>query len=185
MEAVIIVGAVVIIALIAWGVVAWTEKANKKYQELWSAVAGTVNGTVKGNSLTGTYNGVPVQARINAVSDDNSSTYYCEITLSPGAQGKDWSLSYSGEKLLGTGAKSWQIKTKDNALKQRLAEAGALAAMQNWPVYPEVIYKSGRGSLKYEEVVGGMYAVPDAPEFQARLELLARLAEINKQVNTA
>lgn len=67
-----------------------------------------MSGSSKGNTLTGSYNGMPVQAKIKSVSDgDNSTEYYYELTLMPGTQGKDWALSYTGDKMLGFGSKSW------------------------------------------------------------------------------
>jgi hypothetical protein len=100
--------------------------------------------------MTGSYEGKPVQARINSVGDDDSAKYYYELTMTPGGQGKDWSLSYIGDKLLGLGQKSWHVKTKDEALKQRLIDGGALALIERWNGYPDVSYKAGKGVLKYE-----------------------------------
>jgi hypothetical protein len=164
-------------------VVVYLKKANAKYAQLWAPLAGFVSGTAKGSKLTGTFNGMPAQARINAVSDDNSTDYFFELVLTPGAQGKDWSLSYTGDKLLGMGAKSWHVKTKDEGLKQRLSDGGALATIQQWSGFPEITYKSKAGTLKYSVQVNGMYAIPGLDEFKTQLELLSRLAEVNRQVN--
>ena len=179
----IFVGAIVLIAAIAVLVVVFMKKANAKYAQLWAPLASVVSGTSKGSKLTGTFNGMPVQARINAVSDDNSTDYFYELVLTPGAQGKDWSLSYTGDKLLGMGAKSWHVKTKDEGLKQRIADGGAMATIQQWPGFPEVTYKAKQGTLKYAIQVNGMYALPSADEFKAQLGLLAGLADVNRQVN--
>ncbi|PLS79245.1 MAG: hypothetical protein CYG59_14250 [Chloroflexi bacterium] len=178
----IFVGAIVFIAAIAVLVVVYLKKANAKYAQLWAPLAGFVSGTSKGSKLTGTFNSMPVQARINAVSDDNSTDYFYELVLTPGAQGKDWSLSYTGDKLLGMGAKSWHVKTKDDGLKQRLAES-VLPTLEQWPSFPEITYKAKGGTLKYAIKVKSMYAIPGLDEFKQELELLARLGEINRQVN--
>lgn len=63
----IFVGAIVLIAVIAVLVVVFMKKANAKYAQLWAPLASLVSGTSKGSKLTGTFNGMPVQARINAV----------------------------------------------------------------------------------------------------------------------
>lgn len=135
--------------------------------------------------MTGAYNGMPVQARINAVSSDDSTEYFYELTLTPGAQGKDWALSYTGDKMLGLGAKSWHIKTKDEALQQRLASLGVLDTIQQWPSTPEIVHKARPGTLKYEQQVNSMFALPAPDQFKAQLDLLARLAQINAQANVA
>ena len=114
---VIIVGAVVVVVVAAILVALFLKKANTKYGELWAPLTTMVSGSSKGSTLTGTMNGLPLTARINAVSDDNSTDYFYELTLTTGAHGKDWALSYTGDKLLGMGAKSWHIKTKDEVLK--------------------------------------------------------------------
>ncbi|MDP9310293.1 MAG: hypothetical protein M3R24_05280 [Chloroflexota bacterium] len=178
----IFVGAIVFIAAIAVLVVVYLKKANAKYAQLWAPLASFVSGTSKGSKLTGTFNSMPVQARINAVSDDNSTDYFYELVVTPGAQGKDWSLSYTGDKLLGMGAKSWHVKTKDDGLKQRLAES-VLPTLEQWPSFPEITYKAKGGTLKYAIKVKSMYAIPGLDEFKQELELLARLGEINRQVN--
>ncbi len=178
----IFVGAIVFIAAIAVLVVVYLKKANAKYAQLWAPLASFVSGTSKGSKLTGTFNSMPVQARINAVSDDNSTDYFYELVVTPGAQGKDWSLSYTGDKLLGMGAKSWHVKTKDDGLKQRLAES-VLPTLEQWPSFPEITYKAKGGTLKYAIKVKSMYAIPRLDEFKQELELLARLGEINRQVN--
>jgi hypothetical protein len=133
--------------------------------------------------MTGSYDGKPVQARINSVGGDDSTKYYYELTMTPGPQGKDWSLSYTGDKLLGLGQKSWHVKTKDEALKQRLIDDGALALIERWSGYPDVSYKANKGVLKYEHEVRNMHALPAPEQFKQQLDLLNRLAQINQQVN--
>ena len=151
----IFVGAGVVIVVAAILVVLFLKKANSKYGELWAPLATMVGGSSKGAKLMGTFNGVPVTARINAVSDDDATDYFYELTLATGAQGKDWALSYTGDKLLGMGAKRWHITAKDEVLKQRLAGAGAVATVEQWPSYPEVSYKAKSGTLKYSTKVQG------------------------------
>lgn len=179
------VGIAVFIGLVGWLALFFIKRNNAKYTQLWSTLAGTIQGSAQGNKLTGTYNGVPVQARINSVSDDNSTDYYYELTVTPGMQGKDWSLSYTGDKMLGLGAKSWHVKTKDEALKQRLMDAGAIRTMDSWQGHPSVVYKAKNGALKYETKVNGMFAIPSADEFKAQLDLLTHLGTINGQANVS
>lgn len=173
-----------VIALVVPLVLFFNKRNKEKYAQLWAPLATLINGSSTGNTMTGTYNGVPVQAKINAVSDsENSTEYFYQLTVTPGTQGQDWSLAYTGDKLLGMGKKSWHIKTKNEALKQRLTESGAVAALEQWGSYPEVAYKAKQGTLKYETKVNGMFSLPSIEQFQAQLELMQHLAQTNRQVN--
>ena len=104
--------------------------------------------------------------------------------MTPGITAKDWALSYTGEKFLGTGTKTWRVKSRDDDLKLRLTDAGAVTTIQNWSGQPEIAYKSKSGTLHYWQRVSGPYDVPSPEAFQAQLDLLSRLAEINREVNT-
>lgn len=186
MEALLwVVGVGVVVGLIVWFVVRYVRKANAKYAELWGRLAGLINGTSKGSRMTGTYMGAPVEAKINAVSDNDggATSYYYELSLVQGGRGQDWSVNYGGEKLLGFGEKRWHVKTKDDALKDRLASARVVEIVAVRPQHSHVSYKAKRGALVYQETIGGAFAVPAPEEFKAQLELLARLAEVNRQVN--
>lgn len=187
MDTGIVIAVVVVVAVIALVVplIIWFNKRNNaKYDQLWPSLAPLVNGTAKGNTLSGTYNGMPVQARVKTVSDsDNSTEYYYELALTQAGQGKDWALNYGGDKLLGMGKKAWHVKTRDEALKQRLTDAGALALVEQWPGYPDVAYKAKTGTLQYTTQVKTMFAIPAPDEFRAQLDLLNNLAQINQQTN--
>lgn len=51
------------------------------------------------------------------------------------------------------------------------------------PQHSNVSYRAKKGTLVYHETVGNAFAVPAPEEFRAQLELLARLADINRPVN--
>lgn len=162
----------------------WFNRRNAgKYAQLWPPLAAKVNGTFKGRSMTGSYGGMPVQARINTVSDDSSTEYFYELTLTSAAHGRDWTVTYGSDKLFGMGQKGWLVKARDESLKQRLTDAGTVDLVQGGEGHPEVSYKAKHGVLKYEQRVGGMFALPTAEQFDRQLDLLARLAQINQQVN--
>lgn len=129
---------------------------------------------------------MPVAARVRAVSDsDNSNTtYYFEASLTGAPGGRDWTMKYGGQKLLGFGEKSWHVSTKDDALKARLEGSGELAAVAQFG-YPTISYKARRGEFEYSEQVRGMFDIPPPERFSAQLELLARLARLNAQANAA
>lgn len=169
--------------LIAWFLIWSTRKSNAEYAKLWGRIAGLVNGTSKGNRMTGTYQGAPVEAEIKMFSDDDETTYYYKLSLAPGGRGQDWSVRYGGERLFGSGKQHWHVKTKDDALKARLVAARVLELVAVRPQHTEVNYKAKLGTLVYQEDATGAFDVPAPEEFKAQLELLARLADVNRQVN--
>ena len=183
MEAICLVVGVGFAGLVAWLVIWSNRKSNAEYAKLWGRIAGLVNGTSKGSRMTGTYQGAPVEAEIKMFSDDDETTYFYKLSLTPGGRGQDWSVRYGGEKLFGSGEKHWHVKTKDDALKDRLVAARVLELVAVRPQHCEVKYKAKLGMLVYQESARNARDVPAPEQFKAQLELLARLAEINRQVN--
>lgn len=181
-----IVGVPVFIGLIAALVIWFLKRSYAKYAELWSQLMPLVVGSSKGSRMTGNYQGLPVRAKINAVSegDGGGTDYFFEINMTAAPRGKDWRLVYGGEKLLGFGEKRWHVSAKDEALKERLNAVGVVAHMQSWGAQPIIKYKAKRGEFEYSEPVAGMFAIPPPERFQAQLDLLAWLSKINEQVNS-
>ena len=180
-----LVGLAAFVGLIVWFVVWYVRKANARYAQMWPPLAALVGGTHKGHTMSGSYQGFPVRARVNAVSDSDSTEYFWEVTLVSAPRGRDWKLQYGGERLLGFGEKRWHVAAKDDTLRQRLAGTGVLAEMAGWGAHPTVSYKSKAGEFEYSERVGGAFDFPTPERFGAQLELLARLALVNRQVNAA
>lgn len=58
-----------------------------------------------------------------------------------------------------------------------------VTGMAPWQNAPDVSYKAKQGALRYETKVNGMFAIPSLEQFTAQLDLLARLAQVNQQVN--
>lgn len=174
--------AAVAVVLIVLLVIARTRRGKNAYGKLWAPLIPLVNGSAQGSRLSGTYAGMPVSARL-AGEGGEAPAYHYELTLTHGAATGDWALSYTGEKFLGTGVKTWRVKSKDDALARRLTESGAVTALQTWGSQPEITYKSKSGTLHYWQRVDGMYDVPSPEEFAAQLDLLSNLANLNRQVN--
>lgn len=172
--------AVVIVVLI---VVVSARRGKNVYGRLWAPLIPLVGGTAQGSRLSGRHHGMPLTARIAGDADENPAFHY-ELTLTPGLTTGDWALSYTGEKFLGTGAKAWRVKSKDDALRQRLTEVGAVAAVQDWPDHPDITYKSKSDTLHYWQRVAGAHDVPTPEAFGAQLDLLSRLAEIGRRTAT-
>ncbi|HZO90536.1 MAG TPA: hypothetical protein VFB38_19570 [Chthonomonadaceae bacterium] len=169
---------VVAVAASVWFVVWFTKRAYAAYAQAWAPLLAQVNGTAKGATLSGTYQGHPVRAAIKTISGEGSSSYEYYLHMTVGSSGKGWTVCYGGEKLLGTGPKSWHVQTKDEALKQHLLSSGIVERLQNWGGYPDISYKNG--VLAYHLTVGDMFDVPTPEQFAAQLELLAHLAQLTQ-----
>ena len=184
----VIILAALIIAGVAYFIYWFLKRSYAKYAEKWSALAPIVSGTAKGAKMTGTYQGLPVTARINAVSDnDNTSQrYYFEVTLAgaPAGTGRDWKIQYGGEKFLGFGEKRWHVSTKDDGLKTRFEQSEEFRSVGQLG-YPTISYKAKRGQIEYSEQVKGMFDIPAPERFTTQIELLARLLRANQQLNAA
>lgn len=68
-------------------------------------------------------------------------------------------------------------------MKDRLVAGRVLELAAARPRHRKVSYKAKRGALVYHETLDSGFAVPAPEEFKAQLARLARLAEINRQVN--
>ncbi len=180
-----IVAVAAVVAACAWFVVWFVKRSNAKYAAHWATVAPLVQGSYKGSTLTGTYEGMAVKAQMKSVSSQESSTeHYFQLTLTGTSGGKDWSLRYGTGGLLG-GRKGWEIKAKDDGLERRLSDAAVVATIEAWARYPAIAYRAKSGALEYKERARGMFDLPDAATLKGQLELLARLHEVNRQVNPA
>ncbi len=173
----------VAVVAIAGGAAAWLRRPRDRSVAAWALLAPVVNGTTRANVLSGAYDGLPVRARI--VGDGSEGNPYAyEVSFAPGAQGANWSLTFTGQKFLGTGDKAWRVKSKDEALAQKLTDAGAAQAMQGWASTPEITFNAKSGNLEYRDRAEGEYAVPAVDQFRAQLALLARLAVLQRDLNT-
>lgn len=175
----IIVGIVVVVA---GGAAGWLRRPRDRSVAAWAALAPLVSGATRANVLSGAYEAMPVRARI--VGDGSEGNPYAyEVSFAPGPQGQNWSLTWTGQKFLGTGEKTWRVKSKDELLAQRLTDAGAAAALQGWAGTPEITYNAKSGNLEYRDRAEGEYAVPTPEQFRAQLTLLSWLAQMQREIN--
>lgn len=174
----------VAVAAVVGGAIAFVRRRPRdRSVAAWAGLAPLVSGTTRANVLSGTYDGLPARARI--VGDGSEGNPYAyEVSFAPGPQGQNWSLTFTGQKFLGTGDKAWRVKSKDETLVQRLTEGGAAFALQGFPSTPEITYNARSGNLEYRDRAEGEYAVPTAEQFEGQLALLARLARLQREVNT-
>lgn len=168
-------------------------RAGKKhFEDASAALLPLIAGKAEGQKMNGTYSGMAVTASMVAdmrtdVSDSTRDrVYYFSTQMAAGKGHGDWTLAYAGDGFLKTGAKSWHIETKDEALKTRLTEAGTLKAIERW--------QDPKSAISYSAADGWLHAQsrelfkpvwPDAAAFANHLEVLAALAECNRKANTA
>lgn len=176
-----IAGVSIVAALFAYGIWVYLKRSYAKYARLWGEISGIIGGTARGNKMFGTYAGMPVAARVDSITGDTSTSYFFEVVMTAPAEGKDWSVEYGGQGLLGRGPRSWYIKSKDEALKQRLETAGALAAVERQGTGDAVAYKAKHGALTFRSPVNSPYAIARPDQFTAQLALLQRLAAANRE----
>ena len=171
---------------------------NARLTSAWGPLVGLVNGKVVGDGggaasswLSGTYQGRPVVAKLapdlNQHEDGGSKYNYFDVALT-GVPGRhNWAVDYR-RSVLGVGQSGWRVETKDGALQAALAAAGVtdlVAPFGQPPQHfhlPPVQYSRGEQTLRYRADLSPALA-PTPQQFGQMVELLARLAVINAQVN--
>ncbi len=133
--------------------------------------------------MTGTYGGIPVRVKAKAVQRGRSRVdYYYELQMTPGTHGQDWTLHYDQGLLgLGVGADGWEIKTKDERLKQCLTEAGAMNLTRSWSQNTSITYSAGKGTITYNAPIRSLHDLPTPEVFKTHLDTLTQLANVTKQ----
>ncbi|GAC1301874.1 MAG: hypothetical protein NVSMB19_10480 [Vulcanimicrobiaceae bacterium] len=166
--------------------------SKKKFGDASAALLPLIAGTANADKLTGTYCGKSVTAHLlrqvesGGTDGDRDVAYYFVTSLTAGPGHANWSLVYTGDALMGLGTKSWHIRTKDEALKQRLTEAGALDAVARLGDHkPEIAYGANDGIVSATSPRSYRKTYPDAAAFKNTLEALAALADCNVRANVA
>ncbi len=150
------------------------RRPRKGWSPLISLVRGKVKKRRKESTMTGSYHGHAVTARLSNGAD-TPPEFVVQMPL--GSGGRDWQISRRSEKLLGP--ETWRVSTKDPALQARLEAANVVVWLRNWPSQTAVSYDAAQGILTVKE--DG--PLPSAEHFSAQLELLEALAEMNRKVN--
>lgn len=174
---------------------------NARLTNAWGPLVGLVNGKVTGDGggaasswLSGAYQGRPMVAKlapnVSTSSADGSGgikyNYFdVALTETPGRQ--DWAVD-TVRGALGLGRAEWRVVTKDPTLEGALTAAGVidLVAAFGQPAgtfqLPPVEFSRREASLRYRADISPAVA-PSPQQFGRMVELLAKLAEINAQVN--
>ncbi len=161
--------------------------ANRNAVKLWPGLAPIINGTFhKGIGLTtpyikGNYHGMPVRAYVLVTARSRwNYEYYFQIQAGVDAHGQDWQLR-NDQGIVGK--LGWEIHTKDPMLQQRLAVAGLMEIIPDWDIRASLRYSGRKGTLLYSHRIFTRDGLPAPEVFQNELDLLKKVANINKQVN--
>ena len=161
---------------------------NAEHERLWPALAKIVNGTYREGTLTGEYAGLSVRAtitRTRPMEPGGQARYYHQLIARTAGQsrGRDWELHNIGENDSGAEQADWRVDSDDQGLQRRLVEAGVIDIVRQTPGIASVLYRADQGALISLARVAGATAVPEPAPFSMQLDMLARLAQLNGQVN--
>ena len=152
--------------------------ASAKAAKVWPKLAPSIQGTFhRGIGLTapylvGTYHGLPVRAHVRWFAKSRwNFDYYFDIVATLDTHGQDWELSYNRSPHVTHG---WELKAKDEVLKQHLAHAGLMALLPNWDTTASVKYRGGKGTLRYSHQIYTRDDLPSPEVFQMQLALRKR-----------
>ena len=179
----IVIGAVVLVIVLIcayWVGGLLSRWKNARFARAWAPLVPVINGTITNDGggaatswLTGMYAGHQVRASItpdrNRYSEQTGPRYnYFDVAL----------LDVQGRQ-------DWSIRSKnivaDDVLEERLRESGIVAMLTSIGS-PEARYNARQQTLQISlEVTSGWAPMPES--FQAYLNLLLRLSEINAAVN--
>jgi hypothetical protein len=149
--------------------------------ESWKEIVSLIHGTDKRGKISGTYQGRSVEVFLSNHGYE-LDIYFYYLRLKVPIQGFDWTIVFDKTSFLDP-TKRWQIKTDNEALKQRLKESGAVELIKQEPGHPKVSYRADKGSLEYESFAHDDTYVPARDEFQRHLNLMTQLAELNEKTN--
>ena len=165
----------IVLALVAFIRVSKRASVSRTWEPLVPIVNGTLERKYGTAELRGTYQERPIFATRILGGTEDPDTFRIEMkTVSGGA---NWLVRYGSEKILGKD--QWYLLAGHEKLQQRLMEAGIFTEMQRWEGHPIISYRVDSSTLIYQE--NG--PVPKPERFQAQLDLLLHLAQINEQVN--
>jgi hypothetical protein len=197
------VGLVIFLAVAFVGGYLLYKVKNARFSKAWGPLVQLVDGKVVGDGgggatswLVGIYKGRKVQAGMvpdrNMYSSDDSSNAkynYFEVALSDEPGKHDWSVTFD-RKFLGLGQEGWRVQTKDPMLEAGLKDANVISLVSAYgePAshfdLPPLEFVRREGLLRYRYDAGSSWT-PSVQVFAQHLEMLLKVAEINKQVNPA
>ena len=149
--------------------------------DAWPQLTQLIGGTYRRGKLSGNYQGRQVTASLQNHGDEGD-LYFYHLKLKVPIKGFDWTIRFGPTSFLDP-TKLWHIKSSEEALKQRLTEAGALELVKQAAGQPQVRYRADKGTLEYEIYVGERTYAPTPDEFERQLNLLTQIAALNEELN--
>jgi hypothetical protein len=159
-----------------------TKPPRPSRQAAWAHVLRRIGGTVgRRGQISGSHEGRPLEIFLQAYDED--AMFYCYLLrLKIPIQGFDWTIKCDTTTFLDP-TQRWHLKSSEEALVRKLTEAGAVELVKQDAARPEVRYRADKGTLEYSDIVNDDTYVPTPAEFEAQLNLLLRLADLNKELN--
>jgi hypothetical protein len=162
----------------------------KRHGHILAPLAPFINGKIDGGAINGQYQGHALRvtyAPRTSVGPGNLrlciNGFYIEASDIPGEQ--DWRILFFVTGLLGQGPRQLFIKA-DKDLTARLESSGVLqeiaAVSSASQDYVTVAYSARFKTLTYTDDVSPNY-ISSPPHFEKQLALMARLIQVNAQVN--
>ena len=89
---------VLVIGATIAGLILWPRGSFRERAQGWVPLAAIINGRIRGNGVTGTYNGVRVRAAILGCGETGGAY---RLDIETDRRRWNWSIGYYGDKLLG------------------------------------------------------------------------------------
>jgi len=163
------------LATLFYVVVVRRDKTRER-KAAWRHVVEAIEGTYQDTKIRGTHQGKSVEVFLNNGGYE-IDIYSYFIRLKVPIQGFDWRVDFIAH------SRTLEIRSDEEELKDKLAEAGLITLIQSVSGHPQVRYRADKGTIEYEMLVGDDSYVPSADEFQTQLNLLTQLAELNSKLN--
>ena len=198
-----IIGLVIFLAVVFVGGYLLYKLKNARFTRAWGPLVQLVNGKVVGDGgggatswLVGTYKGRKVQAsmvpdrNMYSLDDTSGAKYnYFEVALADESGNHDWSVTFD-RKFLRRGQEGWRVQSKDPSVQAGLNAAGLISLIapfgepaSHFDLAP-LEFSRREGLLRYRYDAGPSWT-PSAQVFAQHLDMLLKVADINKRVNLA
>ena len=172
------------------------KRSNRaRHAEVFATIAPAIDGeVVASDRLEGRWSTYSVEVGLGGSSTIGMDAHACHtVTLHVGSGGCAWSVRH-GRRPGAWRWRRWYVKSRNQAVAQTLESLGAptLVAHRYRHVEPfsaeletpRIHYDADRGRLSYVVVAaGGRMTSLTLEQFQAQLDLLGRLAELDRQAN--
>ncbi|MBW3581173.1 MAG: hypothetical protein KY431_09055 [Actinobacteria bacterium] len=173
------------------GLLGMARENRARHAEVFATIAPAIDGeVVASDRLEGRWSTYSVEVGQEGFTMSGARH---RVTLQVGSGGFAWSLRH-GRRPGAWRSKEWYVKSRDSAVAESLESLGAPTLMAHRYCHverfsaelepPRVLYDPDRGRLSYVvNVAEGRMTSLTLEQFTAQLDLLGRLAELNRQAN--